>query len=212
MTTQRWSRSRVGPPHPRGQGRLQEHQPKLKCLFILSRWLCSCPVPSPPSAPAHLWRAQPAAPGEDQRRQEAVRGEEQLPPRVSRPSDPTCTPPTDRRRTPPGRCTERVVLVSVRARAAWTRASPPAYTWFQTGHHGEAGNPAAGWSVLGCEHLTPRPVPERRRAAQTGPAPARMAFASSQRSPPPHTPPTWGHPLRALAGVACVDRWQVESL
>lgn len=40
---------------------------------------------------------------------------------------------------------------------------------------------------LGIPH--PRPVPEGPRAGQTGPDPARMAFASSQRAPPTHSNP-----------------------
>lgn len=49
---------------------------------------------------------------------------------------------------------------------------------------------AGRWRVgpgLGIPH--PRPVPEGPRAGQTGPDPARMAFASSQRAPPTHSNP-----------------------
>lgn len=56
MTTQRRGRSQAGPLDPWGQGRLHEHQPKLKCLFLLPCWLCSCPAP-PPVTPACPWRA-----------------------------------------------------------------------------------------------------------------------------------------------------------
>lgn len=56
VTTQRWSRSQAGPLAPQGHGRLQEHQPKLKCLFLLSYWLCSGPASTHPSA--HLRRAR----------------------------------------------------------------------------------------------------------------------------------------------------------
>lgn len=47
VTTQRRGRSQAGPLDPWGQGRLHEHQPKLKCLFLLPCWLCSCPAPPP---------------------------------------------------------------------------------------------------------------------------------------------------------------------
>lgn len=49
------------------------------------------------------------------------------------------------------------------------------------------GHPAVEGFALGWEYLTPRLVPERPRAEQTGPDPARMAFASSQRASPTHT-------------------------
>lgn len=67
VTTQRRGRSQAGPLDPWGQGRLHEHQPKLKCLFLLPCWLCSCPAP-PPVTPACPWRALctqrgPEAPG-----------------------------------------------------------------------------------------------------------------------------------------------------
>lgn len=55
VTSQRWSYSQAGPFDSWGQGRLHEHQPKLKCLVLLLCWLCSHPVlHSAPSA--HLWR------------------------------------------------------------------------------------------------------------------------------------------------------------
>lgn len=45
VTSQHRSYSQAGPLDSRGQGRLHEHQPKLKCL-VLPRWLCSHPVPA----------------------------------------------------------------------------------------------------------------------------------------------------------------------
>lgn len=45
VTSQHRSYSQAGPLDSRGQGRLHEHQPKLKCLVVLPRWLCSHPVP-----------------------------------------------------------------------------------------------------------------------------------------------------------------------
>lgn len=79
------------------------------------------------------------------------------------------------------------------------------------------------WRVgpgLGIPH--PRPVPEGPRAGQTGPDPARMAFASSQRAPPTHTA-TQRQPALRPGGLspelgpcggwddlaATWDRWQV---
>lgn len=60
VTTQRRGRSQAGPLDSWGQGRLHEHQPKLKCLFLLPCWLRSCPCAPPPiipTPPAHLWSA-----------------------------------------------------------------------------------------------------------------------------------------------------------
>lgn len=69
-------RSQAGPRDPWGQGRLHEHQPKLKCLFLLPCWLCSCPAP-PPITPACPWRALctqrgPEAPGGHRERRRAA--------------------------------------------------------------------------------------------------------------------------------------------
>lgn len=46
VTSQHLSYSQAGPLDSWGQGRLHEHQPKLKCLVLLPRWLCSHPVPA----------------------------------------------------------------------------------------------------------------------------------------------------------------------
>jgi len=89
VTTQRRRRSQAGPLDSWGQGRLHEHQPKLKCLFLLPCWLCSCPCARRP--PAHLGSA--LCTPEDQRCQEAVRESRGAAgvQSVSRPADPTST-------------------------------------------------------------------------------------------------------------------------
>lgn len=54
VTAQRQSRSQAGPLASWGQGRLHEHQPKLKCLFLPRRLgSCTTPVPARPPAPLH---------------------------------------------------------------------------------------------------------------------------------------------------------------
>lgn len=96
------------------------------------------------------------------------------------------------------------VLVSFSAESVLTRAFSPAYTWFEMGYMGRWGTQLFDGFALGCEHLTPHPVPERPGAEQTGPDPAGMAFASSQRAPPTHTHlQRGGSPLCASAGVTC---------
>lgn len=90
------------------------------------------------------------------------------------------------------------VLVSFSAESVLTRAFSPAYTWFEMGYMGRWRTQLFDGFALGCEHLTPHPHPERPGAEQTGPDPAGMAFASSQRAPPTHTPPMWGQPALCL--------------
>lgn len=93
VTTQRRGRSQAGPLDPWGQGRLHEHQPKLKCLFLLPCWLCSCPAP-PPITPrlsleALCTQRGPEAPGGHRERRGAASTQ-----RVqSRPTHPTRTSP-----------------------------------------------------------------------------------------------------------------------
>lgn len=134
---------------------------------------------------------------------------------MSRPSDPTRTSRQQAEPTPlgPSACHAvlsilleengfrfcRAVLVSFSARSVPTRASSTAYTWFEMGYRGRWGTQLFDGFALGCKHLTPHPVLERPGAEQTGPDPAGMAFASSQRAPPTHTPPMWGQPALCLS-------------
>lgn len=69
-TTQRWSRSQAGPLDSRGQGQLHEHQPKLKCLFLVPAGPALAPAPTHPPPSACLW-GNPLHP-EEQTRQEAI--------------------------------------------------------------------------------------------------------------------------------------------
>nr|XP_025738086.1 uncharacterized protein LOC112831838 isoform X4 [Callorhinus ursinus] len=217
VTTQRRRRSPAGPLDSWGQGRLHEHQPKLKCLFLLPCWLCSCPCARrPPPHPPPISGASSASP-EDQRCREAVResrGAARVQ-SVSRPANPTSTlrPQVER---PPSwghpEC-QRVDAFPRRTGSRFRAAAPMnlsvrvspdlsafpclplGYKWVASGRWGTQ---LSEGFALGWEYLTPRLVPERPRAEQTGPDPARMAFASSQRAPPILTPPPWRHPALRL--------------
>lgn len=221
VTTQRRGRSQAGPLDPWGQGRLHEHQPKLKCLFLLPCWLCSCPAP-PPVTPACPWRALCT-----QRGPEAPGGHRELRGAASTQHVQTYAPyahvPTGSGRRAPsggalrshppargGQFTFVMLCQRTSHPSGSRRPSSLAYRLVLVGDGGEAGRRGGGEpgsAAVRCFCPGPRtpqptPVPERPRPAteRTGPDPAGMAFASSQRAAPTHL--HRGDPRMASAGLA----------
>lgn len=219
VTTQRRGRSQAGPLDPWGQGRLHEHQPKLKCLFLLPCWLCSCPAP-PPVTPACPWRALCT-----QRGPEAPGGHRELRGAASTQHVQTYAPyahvPTGSGRRAPsggalrshppargGQFTFVMLCQRTSHPSGSRRPSSLAYRLVLVGDGGEAGRRGGGEpgsAAVRCFCPGPRtpqptPVPERPAAGRTGPDPAGMAFASSQRAAPTHL--HRGDPRAASAGLA----------
>lgn len=187
--------------------------------------------PRPSSPPPRPISGAPSAPREDQTCQEDVRESKGAAgvQSVSRPSDPTSAlrPQVERapswghpecqrgnaflRRTGSRFRTAAPMNFSARVRPDLSTLPclPLGYKWVATGRWGTQ---LLEGFALGWEYLTPRPVLERPRAEQTGPDPARMAFASSQRAPQTHTPPPWRHPAlrlgrRDLQNLDSEGRW-----
>lgn len=215
MTTQRRGRSQAGPLDPWGQGRLHEHQPKLKCLFLLPCWLCSCPAP-PPVTPACPWRALCT-----QRGPEAPGGHRELRGAASTQHVQTYAPyahvPTGGRRAPSGGALRShpparggqftfVMLCQRTSHPSGSRRpSSLAYRLVLVGDGGEAGRGGAG--ERSCAMLLPwaADTAAHARSRKAGrwadrPRPRRMAFASSQRAAPTHL--HRGDPRAASAGLA----------
>lgn len=180
VTAQRRSRSQAGPLASWGQGRLHEHQPKLKCLFLPppARLLQPPhPVPAhpPPSTP---WptSAAPSAPREAQRCQEALRESRGAagvrsasgptdPPSARRPQGdrpPSWGPPSVRAFPRTGSRFHPAVPMNFRVRVQPDLSALPSlplgYKWVASGGRGTQ---LSEGLALGWEYLSPRPVPER---------------------------------------------------
>lgn len=203
------SRSQAGPLDPGGQGRLCEHQPKLKCLSP-PRWLCSrpaCPSHRPsPSLRAHRAPRGPQMPRGPKRAKERA----------------VC---------PVLRLTTRVLQVAGAQRplghsGCLATVNPPEENGFKMLQRcaNEPEHPRRSWcvrppgsvlkgspwgmgtwlldSVALSRNTAPHTGSRKASSRADGPGLARMAFASSQRASPTHTHLQPGDLPLCLGGVA----------